>query len=127
MSNFNDFADWLWSRDPHLASRIQDHHDHYRRSLAKSARPTTADNQSFIVDNYWHVKFTPHGLALRSLEEHNSPLIAYFQSSASLFAEILMQSVRRTGAVTLDEYTAEFTRLSAHFRQAWQQATGEQP
>lgn len=131
MTDFIAFNEWLWSCDPRLAAQVQQWHDTWTQKVVCQQGETFTKGMSFIVDDRYCVEFIGSerdlsgGMALYSLLDRPSSLIAVFQTPTQLFSELLTHSLRRSGPLTLDEFASESARLVSACRRAWASVTGE--
>ncbi|ECX4790703.1 hypothetical protein F6A15_10610 [Salmonella enterica] len=124
MNEINDFIDWLWSVEPALAPRVQDRYTYYLSMIPKINRPDTGIGDSFIIDGKYRVTSAKRGLLLYHLNERDAALLAVYQSPGNMFADLIAHSIRNQKASSIQEFTAEVTRLATLCEQEWINFTG---
>lgn len=125
MTDFYAFVEWLWGCNPRLAVRTQDYHDSWRKLLAyhNERQPEAAGGQC-IIDGRYLVTSEKHGLALYSLMERNEGPLAVYHSPGPLFADLIAHSIRRSGHLSAEAFSAESVRLLKDCQRAWAEFGG---
>lgn len=128
-TDFCAFIDWLWAIDPGLGVKVQELHDLWRRKVARSNQRSPLEENEFIIDGRYRVRFNPPesqkqpaGYLLFNLMEPGDNLIAVYHDYAALVSDLLAHSTSRSGhQAALDLYTKEVNRLIGVCNVAWQQ------
>ncbi|EFF5462117.1 hypothetical protein I4J76_004504 [Escherichia coli] len=128
LSDIQDFFNWMWSVDPHIASRLNDWHDYYRRACKQAVRGvTTSGDFSFTVDDRYRVdvKDLNHtlNLGLFHINGHDHSAISWSSSEMALVLEMTRHSVAVKGVNTAEGFIDEYRRLLVLYRAAFQTAT----
>lgn len=128
LSDIQDFFNWMWSVDPHIASRLSDWHDHYRRACKQAARSvTTSGDFSFTVDDRYRVDIRDLNhtlnLGLFHINGHDHSTISWSSSEMTLVLDMTTHSAAVKGICTAEGFIDEYWRLLALYRAAFQTAT----
>ena len=128
LSDIQDFFNWMWSVDPHIASRLSDWHDLYRRACKQAASSaTTSGDFSFTVDDRYRVdvKDLNHtlNLGLFHINGLDSSVISWSSSEMTLVLEMTNHSVAVKGICIAEGFIDEYRRLLVLYRAAFQTAT----
>ncbi|ELN5836513.1 hypothetical protein RZZ73_002457 [Escherichia coli] len=124
LSDIQDFFNWMWSVDPHIASRLSDWHDHYRRACKQAARSvTTSGDFSFTVDGRYRVDVKGDGFGLFHINGTDSSAISWSSSEMTLVLDMTTHSVAVKGICTAEGFIDEYRRLLVLYRAAFQTAT----
>lgn len=129
-TDFYAFNEWLWRCDPGLAVKVQEWHDLWQNKRVPQQQPRHALSAiTFSIDGRYRVVCQPEengkpgGFALYSLEG-DSALIAVYQATGTLFADLIAHSIRRTGHRSPEAFIPEAMRLLNVCRQEWAEMAG---
>ncbi|WP_370550929.1 DUF5405 family protein [Edwardsiella tarda] len=114
MENVNDFISWLWSIDPALGKTVQNRYHSYSQTInTQNTQRSRIDfgNNTVTIDGKYLIQRDRQGLSLFYLRERGTGLMAIYQDEASLCADLIADSIRRTHCVSLTEFISENQRL----------------
>lgn len=134
-TDFHAFIDWLWAVDASLGVKVQELHDLWRQKLARHNQQHALQLDEFIIDGRYRVRINPPdsveraaGFELISLMEPGGNLVAIYQTSGALIADLIAHSTSRSGhQINAQQYAQESARLLDVCNRAWLQSTGMEP